>query len=158
MGRLKCNIPLLDPSINQAQTRLFRKEQLNQIMKLLQSDSLSGTLNCSLAHSGRTPLALSSFLKSTPWIIDSKAFDHMTSLSNLFDLYNPCSGSEKVRIADDSFSSIASKGLIKISKSIDLQSVLHIPKLTGNLLSVNKLSKDSNCRITFFDSYCLFQD
>ena len=80
----------------------------------------------------------------------------MTSLPNLFDSYTPCSGSEKVRIVDDSFSSIAGKGLIKIFESIDLQSILHVPKLTCNLLSVSKLSKDFNYRITFFDYYCLF--
>ena len=109
-----------------------------------------------MAHSGRTPLALSSSLKFAPWIIDLVASDHMTSLSNLFDSCTSCSGSEKVRIANDSFSFIAGKSLIKISESIDLQSVLHVPKLTRNFLSVSKLLKDSNCRIIFFDSYYLF--
>ena len=80
----------------------------------------------------------------------------MTSLSNLFDSYISCSGSEKIRIEDDSFSPIAGKGLIKISESIDFQSVLHVSKLACNLLSVSKLSKDSNCHIIFFDSYYLF--
>ena len=34
----------------------------------------------------------------------------MTSFSNLFNTYSPCSGSEKIRIADGSFSPIAGKG------------------------------------------------
>jgi transposase InsO family protein len=48
--------------------------------------------------------------------------------------------------------------LIKISERIDLKSVLHVPKLACNLLSVSKLSKDSNCCVTFFESHCTFQD
>ena len=125
----------------------FNKEQFNQLLTLLLSNSLPSTPNGYLVH-----------LKYVPWIIDSRAFEHMTSVSNLFDSYTPCSGSEKVRITDDNFSSIVGKGLIKISKNIDLQSILHVPKLTCNLLSISKLLKDFNYRINFFDYYCLFQD
>ena len=82
----------------------------------------------------------------------------MTSSSHLFESYSPCSRNEKVRIADSSFSSIAGKGLIKISKRMDLKSVLNVPKLVCNLLSISKLSKGSNCCVTFFESYCIFQD
>ena len=45
-----------------------------------------------------------------------------------------------------------------ISQNITLQFVLHAPKLTCYLLSVNKLSKDSNRCVVFFDSHCEFQD
>lgn len=51
-----------------------------------------------------------------PWIIDSGASDHMTSLSS-------CSGSEKIRIADGTFSAIAGKRDITLSKNIDLKNV-----------------------------------
>ncbi|RVW88529.1 hypothetical protein CK203_032984 [Vitis vinifera] len=50
------------------------------------------------------------------------------------------------------------KGLIKISEGIDLKSVLHVPKLTCNLLSVCKLSRDSNCCVIFYESHCIFLD
>ena len=53
---------------------------------------------------------------------------------------------------------IAGKGLIYLSRTLTLQSVLHVPKLACNLLSVSKLSKDSHCRVIFFDSHCVFQD
>ena len=46
----------------------------------------------------------------------------------------------------------------KISEGIDLKFVLHIPKLTCNLLSVSKLSRDSNCCVIFYESHCIFQD
>lgn len=62
------------------------------------------------------------------------------------------------------------KGLVKLSKTlivpklklklskIKIKSIFYVPKLACNLLSVSKLYKDSNCRVTFFDSYCEFQD
>ena len=74
---------------------------------------------------------------SIPWIIDSGASDHMTSTSNFFLSYTPCAGHEKVRIADGTFSPIAGKGSVQISPSICLKSVLHVPKLACNLLSVS---------------------
>ncbi|XP_031256086.1 uncharacterized protein LOC116114071 [Pistacia vera] len=82
----------------------------------------------------------------------------MTSASQLFDSYIPCSGNQKVKIADGSLSPIAGKGSIKLSNTIELKSFLHVPRLSCNLLSVSKLSKDSNCLVTFFDSHCEFQD
>ena len=57
---------------------------------------------------------------------------------------------KKVRIANGKFSFIAGKGYIKIFEKITLKSILHVPKLACNLLSVSQLSKDSNCRVTFF--------
>ena len=42
--------------------------------------------------------------------------------------------------------------------NMTLKSVLHVPKLTYNLLSVSKLTKDLNCVVTFFSSHCEFQD
>ena len=139
------------PTANAAtdQSSPFSKEQINQLLSLLSSNSATGTPNCSMVHTGR---------KLNPWIIDSGASDHMTNLHHLFYSYNPCSGHEKVRIADGSFSSIAGRGHINLSASIGLKSVLHVPKLKCNLLSVSKLSKDSNCRVIFCESSCVFQD
>lgn len=41
---------------------------------------------------------------------------------------------------------------------LTLKSILHVPKLACNLLFFSKLSKDSNYRIIFSYSYCVFQD
>ncbi|GFS42033.1 hypothetical protein Acr_00g0077820 [Actinidia rufa] len=47
---------------------------------------------------------------SVPWIIDSSVSNHMTGCSSIFDSYLTCSGKDKVKIADGSFSSISRKG------------------------------------------------
>ena len=41
---------------------------------------------------------------------------------------------------------------------ISLDSVLHVPQLSYNLLSISKLTKSQNCSITFFSNRCVFQD
>lgn len=135
------------PSANEAETSPFTKEQMDHLHALLKfNSSTSGIPTASIAHTGNEMHALNCLLKSsTPWIIDSGASDHMTNYSNFFESYIPCPDNKKVRIADGNFSPIAGKGLIKISEGIDLKSVLHVPKLTCNLLSVSKLSRDSNC-------------
>ena len=129
---------------------------MDHLLQLLKSTSGSGLPTGSLAQTGDDSSAYSCCLNLEPWIIDSGASDHMTSTSQLFQSYSPCSGNKKVRIADGSFSSIAGTGSVQISEKIELKSVLHVPKLACNLLSVSKLSRDSNCRVYFFDSLCEF--
>ena len=147
-----------NPTALQVDSGPFNQEQLNYIQKLLQpqSESVSAP-TASVAHLGNA-LSCSSRTTFNPWIIDSGASDHMTCLSNLFHTYDPCSGHEKIRIADGSFAPIAGKGSIFLSPTLCLKSVLHVPKLACNLLSVSKLSQDSNCCVSFFDSHCVFQE
>ncbi|KAK9102894.1 hypothetical protein Sjap_020148 [Stephania japonica] len=125
---------------------------------MLKSNSgSSGTPNVFLAQTGNDLNALCCASLTGPWIVDSGASDHMTSSSNLFHTYVPCSSHEKIRIADGSYTLIAGKGTINLSKTLTLKSV-HVPKLACNLLFFSKLSKDSNCLASFCDSYCVFQD
>ena len=94
---------------HEAEAVSFSQEQVNHILKLLKFNSgLLGAPNTSVAHSGSdlNALACHSFSYSTPWIIDSGASDHMTSYSQLFHTYNPCSSHDKIRIADGSYSPI----------------------------------------------------
>ena len=45
-----------------------------------------------------------------------------------------------------------------ISNNLVLKSVLHVPNLSCNLLSISKLTSDCNCSVQFFDRHCVFQD
>ena len=139
----------------------FSKENLEQLYQLWSS------------HQNTNPFAPSSSLVQKGiigsvfhtskdnldlWIIDSGATDHMTGSSYMFSTYYPCSGTQKVKIADGSLSSIAGKGSIIISPAITLHNVLHVPKLSCNLISVHKLIFDANCLINFSPTGCIFQD
>ncbi|RVW86895.1 hypothetical protein CK203_036030 [Vitis vinifera] len=94
--------------IRQGEDNVTKK--MEHLLALLKSNLTSGTSSVSLAHTGNELYALSFRFKSTPWIIDSGASDHMTNSSNMFESYSPCPGNKKVRIADGNFSPIAGKG------------------------------------------------
>ena len=55
------------------------------------------------------------------------------------------------------FPQLLEKEIVKFQRLI-LKSVLHVPNIACNLLSINKLTKDMNCVAKFFNSHCEFQD
>jgi hypothetical protein len=92
------------------------------------------------------------------WVIDFSASDHMTGMSPLFSSYNPCSDRDKVIIANNSLSPKSGKGSISVTPSMTLASVLHVPKLAANLLSITRITIELNCRVISYSYYCFFQD
>ena len=90
------------------------------------------------------------------WIIDSGVTNHMTGASNLFTSYTPCSGKDKVHVADGSMVPITGCGFIRCTKTISLSPVLHIPNFPINLLSVSSTTKSLNYRGWFDPSHCVF--
>jgi len=101
-----------------------------------------------------TALNASATLPDDLWVINSGDSDHMTGMSSLFSSYNPCLGRDKVRIANGSLSPVSSKGSIFMT----LASVLHVPNLTANLLSIACITIELNCCVIFYSYYCFFQD
>lgn len=113
---------------------------MDHLLKLLKSNPVYGIPSISIAQTGgSTRYALTGSSNSVPWIIDSRASDHITGLSNFFKSYSSCSSLEKIRVADSSYSLIAGKGLVKLSYFFDLKYV-HVPKLGCNLLLASKLT------------------
>ena len=96
--------------------------------------------------------------KNSPWIVDSGASDHMIGNATLFHTYSPSSGNFMVRIADGSLSKMAGIGSVAITDDLILKSVLFVPNLTCNLLSISKLTKNLSCVTNFFSNHCEFQD
>ena len=81
----------------------------------------------------------------------------MTGCHELFSSYIPCPGNFKIRITDGTLSFVAGKGTIKL-QNLTLNFFLHVPKLTCNLVSISKLTKDLNCVAKFSSICCEFQD
>lgn len=53
---------------------------------------------------------------------------------------------------------IARKGIVKFFDSITLESILHVTKFSCNLLTISRLTTNTNCSIKCFPSSCVFQD
>jgi len=77
--------------------------------------------------------------------------DSLKILSN----YEPCDQGIFIFLADCTTS--LAKGRAYIAR-LTLKSVLYVPDLTCNLLSMNKLTKERGCVVTFSQSHCIFQD
>ena len=125
----------------------LNKEQLEQLYKLLTPSSASvpaqsGTntsqnlINSSfVAQKGTFRTALSGTTeKFNPWIIDSGATDHMTGFARFFSTYTPGCGHIKVKIANGSLATVVGTGAIILRPHITLFNVLHVPKLSCNLV------------------------
>ncbi|RVW87743.1 Retrovirus-related Pol polyprotein from transposon RE1 [Vitis vinifera] len=127
----------------------FNKEQMEMLQKLLsQVGSGSTTGTAFTANQGGMK----------PWIVDTGASDHMTGDAVILQNYKPSNGHSSVHIADGSKSKIAGTGSIKLTKELYLDSVLHVPNLDCNLLSISKLARDIQCVTKFYSNSCVFQD
>ena len=110
------------------------------------------TLVTALAETGKTCL----ISPSNKWVIDSGVIDHMTRNPKTFSSFRSHLAHFPVTIADGSTFNVVGSGTIKLTSSITLSSVLSLPKLAFNLISVSKLNKDLNYCISFFLDHCLF--
>ena len=97
-------------------------------------------------------------MKVGSWIVDSGASDHMTNDATVFYEYNPYQGDFTIRIADGSLSKVKGIASVRISKNLILKSVLLVPSLDFNLLSVSKLTQELNCSANFASKHVEFQD
>lgn len=81
----------------------------------------------------------------------------MTGDISILKNYRPCTGHSGVRIADGSFSPVMGTGSVKLTKDLYLYSVLYVPKLNCNLLSISQLTRDLKCVTKFYSNLCDFQ-
>ena len=130
------------------------------MLEMLENLKSSGT--CSLALSGKPiiPCGLKASDNHTidSWIIDSWATDHMTHSSSKFCTYTHCLSSRKISVANGSHTTVTSLRDIQISPLFVLKNVLHVPKLSTNLVSIKKLTHDMSCKVIFYPTHYVVQD
>ncbi|XP_071923252.1 uncharacterized protein [Coffea arabica] len=127
--------------------------KFSQYQESLKSSSTPVT---PITESGKPNTCIvSSFSK---WVIDSGATDHMTGNSSLFSTFQPHTSASIVTLADGSKSRVLGSGSVNPTPLISLSSVLSLPELSFNLISMSKLIRALNCSTQFFPDYCLFQD
>lgn len=91
---------------------------------------------------------------SNKQVIDLGATNHMTGDPNVFSSFQSHKALSPITIADGSTCNSVGYGIVKPTSSITLSSVLSLPMLAFNFISVSKVTKDLNCR----NDYCLFCD
>ncbi|CAL5339748.1 unnamed protein product [Camellia sinensis] len=97
----------------------------------------------------------------SPWFLDSAATDNITNDLNNLSVYHPYSGSEHVTMGNGSSIPIhhTGKGILPIPPfSFKLNSLLHVPSISSNLVSVHHFTKDNHCTITFDHDVFIVQD
>ncbi|KAL5791627.1 hypothetical protein ACOSP7_000221 [Xanthoceras sorbifolium] len=110
--------------------------------------------NSGIFHSA---FSVSTISSNNTWIIDSGATDHMTFNSQNFSHRSPTE-TNNVSYADGTPTPVFGAGSIPLTSSLNLSSVLHMPTLSNNLLSISQITKFLNCVVTFWHSHCVFQD
>ena len=142
----------------------FTKAQLEALQKLLSQshiiakpDTTPGTGH--LAMKGNLSVAFIVNKRTTnPWILDSGASDHMTGDANIFSEFHTSPEHHTVKIADGTLSKVEGLGSVNINQNLTLTSVLYVPKLDCNLLSISKFTRDLNCVTKFYSNLCVFQE
>ena len=63
-----------------------------------------------------------------------------------------------ISTANGSTSPISGEGSVILSNTLTLDTVLVVPSLAYNLLSVGQITSTLNCTVTFWPLFCVFQD
>jgi hypothetical protein len=71
---------------------------------------------------------------SNSWIIDSSATHHMEAKEEVFSSLSPCSR-PPILMGDDTLVAVAGEGRVELHNH-SFENVLHVPKISMNLLSV----------------------
>nr|KYP62781.1 hypothetical protein KK1_017332 [Cajanus cajan] len=82
----------------------------------------------------------------------------MTPFRMIFKSYIQRNREQLITVVNGQGVPICGSGNIISESSIVLNDVLHVPQLANNLISVQKLTKDLNCSVTFFSTNCIFQN
>ena len=81
----------------------------------------------------------------------------MAYSSQSFITYSPYPSNKKIKIVDGSFTTVVGQGIIALFPSLPLKNMLHVP-MSIKLLSVHQVTKDLDCKVTFYPTYYVFQD
>lgn len=100
-------------------------------------------------------MAGASVLRSSNWIIDSGATQHMTSsISNLENVVDISDMNLIVNHPNGSKAIIKKIGNVKLTNNLILLDVLVVPDFNVDLLSVHKLVRDNKLFVGFDENKC----
>ena len=132
-------------------TQKPRKNHAKAVITTTEKDQPSNAFN--IAQSGMS----GKVSMNRSWIIDTGASDHMCNDPSLLKKLKP-SSQNIVSTADGTPTPVTGEGSIVLSNTLTLDSVLVVPSLSYNLLSVGQIIQELSCIVTFYPSFCVFQD
>ncbi|KAF7803654.1 Retrovirus-related Pol polyprotein from transposon TNT 1-94 [Senna tora] len=92
------------------------------------------------------------------WILDTGASSHICSNINLMQHTTSLRPPIHVHLPDSTTKIVHTKGQAALHLKLILHNVLLIPSFNYNLLSVNKLVKETDLHLIFHKCYCILQD
>jgi len=128
---------------------------------MLQQLIQRANINNTAGNSGNNSSTAAMHATTSPhsaWVVDSGASEHMTGDKSLFSNFSPCKTPQTVRIANGTRTKVVGTGIIYLSNTLILNSVLFVPDLDCSLISVSRLNRDLNCETKFLADSCVFQD
>ena len=87
-----------------------------------------------------------------PWILDSKASDHLSGNKDIFSSLTIPSPLLMITLANGSQTMAKGIGSACSLPSVPLIYVLYVPDCPFNMIFISKLTRDLNCLITFSDN------
>lgn len=103
----------------------------------------------------------STFLPQDSWIVDTGVSHHMTADVNSLQKVTPYQGTNKITIGNGEGLPIQHIGFAKLNTlptSLILRTILHVPTIVVNLMSVQQLCKDNLCWFICDDHEFFVQD
>ena len=110
-----------------------------------------------VACNGGKVLNISTPVSNSAWIIDSGATDHMTFDSRQVSPFKSFS-QHFVSTANGTSILITGEGSLSLTNTLNLDSVLVVPSLNYNLLSISQIITALFCVVIFLLEFCVFKD
>ena len=110
----------------------------------------------SVARTGNVSACLTHL--SAPWILDTRASDHISNNKDLFSSLTFPSPLPKITLANGSQTIAKGIGSVCPLPSLPHTSVLYVPNFLFNLISISKLTRDLHCVLTFSHNSITLQD
>lgn len=92
------------------------------------------------------------------WILDSGASHHMTPLFSILKEAKRLDNPFYITVPTGNTVLVEKMGNIQIDECIELKNLRHVPEFNCNLISIHKLTRDSDCIVTYHSNWCEIQD
>ncbi|KAL2893569.1 Retrovirus-related Pol polyprotein from transposon RE1 [Bienertia sinuspersici] len=86
------------------------------------------------------------------WIMDLGASDHMTGMC---ELMSKSESRQQINMPTGETTPISHVGNVRLKNDLELKNVMYVPQFKHNLLLVQKLTRDTGCKVEFKPGYCV---